>query len=81
MGHLTNGTSISQVMTLLSLLNNVHHIQGDIQALPNDVVNAINQLSGLIGVTASNLTAILSNVNKPTRCNLFFYDCLIIFNS
>ena len=78
LGHLTNGTSISQVMTLLSLLNNVHHIQGDIQALPNDVVNAINQLSSLIGVTASNLTAILTGA-KPTRCNLFFYSFLIIY--
>ena len=68
MGHLTNGTSISQVMTLLSLLNNVHHIQGDIQALPNDVVNAINQLSNLVGITASNLTAILTGTEiKPTK--------------
>ena len=68
LGHLTNGTSISQVMTLLSLLNNVHHIQGDIQALPNDVVNAINQLSNLVGITASNLTAILTGAGaKPTK--------------
>ncbi len=66
LGNLTNGTSISKVMTVLSLLNNVHHLQGDIQSLPNDVVNAINQLSSLIGVTASNLTSILTNAGaKP----------------
>ncbi len=72
MGHLTNGTSISQVMTVLSLLNNVHHLQGDIQALPNDVVNAINQLSSLIGVTASNLTSILTNAGAKPRSIVFY---------
>ncbi len=70
LGHLTNGTSISQVMTLLSLLNNVHHIQGDVQALPNDVLNAINQLSNLIGVTAANLTSILNGAGSSTKSNL-----------
>jgi hypothetical protein len=60
-------------MTVLSLLNNVHHIQGDVQALPNDVVNAINQLSNLIGVTAQNLTAILTGQSKPKRDNLFLH--------
>ena len=59
-------------MTVLSLLNNVHHIQGDIQALPNDVVNAINQLSNLVGITASNLTAILTGAGaKPRGKNSF----------
>jgi hypothetical protein len=57
-------------MTILSLLNNVHHLQGDIQALPNDVVNAINQLSNLIGVTAANLTSILTGTGvQPTKVN------------
>ena len=64
LGHLTNGTSISQVMAILSLLNNVHHLQGDISALPNDVINALNQLSNLIGVSVSNLTSILNPVGK-----------------
>ena len=64
LGHLTNGTSLSEVMAILSLLNNVHHLQGDITALPNDVINALNQLSNLIGVSVSNLTQILNPVGK-----------------
>ena len=59
-------------MTILSLLNNVHHIQGDIQALPSDVVNAINQLSNLVGVTASNLTAILTGAGAKPRGILYY---------
>ena len=54
-------------MTILSLLNNVHHLQGDIQALPNDVLSAINQLSSLIGVTAANLTSILTGAGSKPR--------------
>ena len=57
-------------MTVLSLLNNVHHLQGDLQSLPNDVVNAINQLSNLVGVTASNLTAILTGAGANPKGNL-----------
>jgi hypothetical protein len=64
LGHLTNGTSISQIMNILSLLNNIHTLQGDISALPNDVINALNQLSNLIGVSVSNLTNILNPIGK-----------------
>jgi hypothetical protein len=51
-------------MAILSLLNNVHHLQGDISALPNDIINALNQLSNLVGVSVSNLTNILNPVGK-----------------
>ena len=64
LSHLTNGTSISQVMAILSLLNDVHHLQGDITALPNDIINALNQLSNLVGVSVSNLTDILNPIGK-----------------
>ena len=64
LSHLTNGTSISQVMAVLSLLNDVHHLQGDITSLPNDVINALNQLSNLIGVSVANITSVLSGVGK-----------------
>ncbi len=67
LSHLTNGTSISNVMTILSLLNNINHIEGDISALPQDVINAINQLSNLLGVTVANLTSILTNGQVPQQ--------------
>jgi hypothetical protein len=66
LGQITNGTSVSNVFTLLNLLNNVHQLQGDMQALPNDLTNAIEHLSSVLNTTVSNLASILTGSNPKS---------------
>ena len=84
LGQLTNGTSISNVFTLLNLLNNVHQLQGDVSALPNDIANAINHLSGVLNTTVSNLAGILSGSNLQSKSfhgkNIIFLVTMSLFN-
>ena len=56
LGHLTQGTSLGTVMTLLNLLNTVHQIGGNIAAIPQDIMNALNSTLALLGIASSNLT-------------------------
>ena len=61
LGELTKGTSLENVMKILELLNNLHKLQGDIKAIPEDIMKAINQTIGLIGGSVSNLTNIITH--------------------
>ena len=67
LGQLTNGTSVSNVFTLLNLLNNVHQLQGDVSAVPNDIADAINHLSVVLNTTVSNIAGILTGSNIQSK--------------
>ena len=59
LGSLTQGTSLQQLMQIVTLLNNLHQLQGEVTAIPTDILNALNQTASLLGTSMSNLTNIL----------------------
>ncbi|CAF0763482.1 unnamed protein product [Brachionus calyciflorus] len=60
LGHLTQGTSLSTITQALTLINQLHLIESDIAALPQDVIHALNQLQALLGGTVDNISNILN---------------------
>jgi hypothetical protein len=55
-----HGVSLTNVLTILQFVNNLHHLQQDLQAIPQDVLHAVEQITGLIGEQATNFLATLS---------------------
>ena len=74
LGSLTQGTSLQQTIQILQLLNNLNQLHGEVTAIPNDILTALNSTANILGTTVQNVTDMLlhelqgkRDVNMQTR--------------
>ncbi len=61
LGSLTNGMSFSDVMKLMKLLKELNDLKGEITAIPQDVLTALNKTSELLLAHGFNITQLMQH--------------------